>query len=250
MKKLIYLFIFFISSITFSFNISPDGFGKRFDNMGGFQEYTLNNNSGKTIRYRFKILPGDKDKSMHKFIKFQPKYMTIKSGESKKLKIFAQAPKNTPIGDYNFYLAVESVTIPGIINSKKGSVTTDATVGINVHIEMLGWVGDLPAKLKLKDYKVYEKDGKVRFKGNMVNYTKKRFVRYMMEIIGNSGERVTIYGGVLPANKNKNFDVPLSKFKRKNDIWKIEVRETLDRNLIETIKLWGEEIWKKLYYFL
>ncbi len=237
MKKLIYILIFLLSTISFSFNISPDGFGKRFDDIGGFQEYTLENNTGKTIRYRFKVLPGDKGKSMHQWIEYEPKYMTIKNGESKKLKLFAKAPEGTPVGDYNFYLAVESVTIPGILNSKEGAVTTGATIGINVHIEMLGWVGDLPAKLKLDEYKIYEKDGKVRMKGVVNNHTEKRFVRYLVDIIGNRGERATIYGGVLPAKKTKNFDVALPEFKKKGDVWKIEVRETLDRNLIQTIKL-------------
>lgn len=237
MKNLLYLLIFILYTQSFSFNISPDGFGKRFDGIGGFQEYILKNNTGKTIRYRFKIIPGSKDKSMHKWIEFEPKYMTIKNGESKKLKLFAKAPEGTPIGDYNFYLGAESVTIPGIINSKEGSVTTGATIGININIEMLGWVGNLPAKLKLDNYKIYEKKGKVNIKGNVNNHTEKRFVRYIIEVIGNKGERTTIYGGVLPAKTNQNFDIELPDFKKKSDIWKIEVRETLDRTLLQTIKL-------------
>lgn len=237
MKKLILILILTLSTLSLAFSISPDGFGKRFDDVGGFQEYTFENKTGKTIRYRFNIHPGDDGKSMHQWIDYEPKYMTIKSGESKKLKLFAKAPEGTPVGDYNFYLGVESVTIPGILNSKEGSVTTGTTVGINVVIEMLGWVGDLPAKLKLENYSIYEENGKVKIKGLVDNHTEKRFVRYMIEIIGKRGERSTIYGGVLPAKKTKTFDVALPKFKKKGDIWKIEVRETLDRNLLQTIKL-------------
>lgn len=238
MKKIFLAITIFLLSLTsYAFNISPDGFGKRFDGIGDFQEYTFKNNTGMTVRYRFKVLPGKEGKSMHKWIEFQPKYMTIKNGESKKLKLFAKAPKGTPIGDYNFYLGVESVTIPGVLNPKDGVISTGATVGINVSIEMLGWVGDLPAKLKLEKYNFYTKDNQVFFKGTVINHTKKRFVRYMMEIIGAYGERETIYGGVLPANATKEFDIPLPKFKKKSDIWKIEVRETLDRNLIQTITL-------------
>lgn len=238
MKKILLIInLFLLSFTTFSFNMSPDGFGKRFDGIGDYQEYTFKNNTGSTIRYRFKIHPGKEGKSMHKWIEFQPKYMTIKNGESKNLKLFAKAPTGTPIGDYNFYLGVESVTIPGVLNPKDGVISTGATVGINVSVEMLGWVGDLPAQLKLEKYNFYNKDNQVFFKGKVINHTKKRFVRYMMEIIGTKGERETVYGGVLPSKGIKEFNIPLPKFKKKSDIWKIEVRETLDRNLIQTIKL-------------
>lgn len=239
MKKLyILLLLFFINILAYSFHISPDGFGKRIDGDGGFQEYTFENKTGKTIRYRFAILPGrNPEKSMDKWIEFEPKFMTIKNGESKKLKLYAKSPKDAKIGDYSFYLAVNSVTVPGIVEGKEGAITTGTTVGINMHIEMLGWVGDLPAKLKLEKYEFYEKDGKVHFKGFINNRTEKRFVRYMIEVTGNRGEKATIYGGVLPALQTKSFDIPLEQFKKKGDVWKIEVKETLDRNLLQTIKL-------------
>ncbi|SJZ72113.1 hypothetical protein SAMN02745174_01384 [Cetobacterium ceti] len=237
-KLLLFIFTLCLYSFSFSFHISPDGFGKRIDGDGGFQEYTFENKTGKTIRYRFAILPGrNPEKSMDKWIEFEPKFMTIKNGESKKLKLYAKSPPEAKIGDYSFYLAVNSVTIPGILEGKEGEVTTGSTVGINMHIEMLGWVGDLPAKLKLEKYNFYEKDEKVYFKGFVNNHTEKRFVRYMIEVIGNHGERATLYGGVLPSKHTKSFDVHLPQFKKKSDIWKIEVRETLDRNLLQTLKL-------------
>lgn len=239
MRKIVLsIFILLISIISFGFHISPDGFGKRIDNDEGFQEYTFKNMTGKTIRYKFAVLPGkNPEKSMDKWIEFEPKYMTIKEGESKKLKLYAKSPEGAKEGDYNFYLAVNSVTVPGVLDEKKESVVAGTTVGINMNIEMLGWVGDLPAKLKLEKYEIYEKDGKVMFKGFVNNHTEKRFVRYMIEVIGNRGEKATLLGGVLPAKKTNEFDVEIPQFKKKSDVWKIEVRETLDRNLIQTIKL-------------
>ncbi|MGL4910002.1 MAG: hypothetical protein ACRCZR_00925 [Cetobacterium sp.] len=234
-KYLMILLTLIMTTISYAFHISPDGFGKRFDE-GAMQEYTFKNNTGKTVRYRFKILPGSNGRSMHDWIEFEPKFMTIKDSESKKLKVFAKSPDGTPIGDYNFYLNVETVTLPNTIgNTKEGTAAAGSTVGLSLNIEMIGWVGDLPAQLKLEKYELKEKNGVLYLNGFVNNRTEKRFVRYMIDIIGNNGQRETFYGGVVGAKKTRNINVPLPKFKKKSDIWKLEVRETLDRNLIQTI---------------
>lgn len=234
-KYLIIILTLILSTISLAFYISPDGFGKRVDE-GAMQEYTFKNNTGKTIRYRFKIHPGKEGKSMHEWIEFEPKYMTIKNAESKKLKLFVKSPEGTPVGDYNFYLGVESVTFPNTLQpTKDGTAAAGSTVGISINIEMLGWVGDLPAQLKLEKYDFYEKNGTLHMKGFVNNKTPQRFVRYMINIIGNNGTRETFYGGVVNAKDTRNIDIPLPKFKKKSDIWKLEVRETLDQNLLQTI---------------
>ena len=161
--------------------------------------------------------------------------MIIKNSESKKLKIFVKSPKDTPVGDYNFYLGVESVTLPNTLQSTKDGAVAGSTVGISINIEMLGWVGDLPAQLELEKYDFYKKNEVLYMKGFINNKTSQRFVRYMIDIIGNNGNRETFYGGVISARNTQNIDIPLPKFKNKDDIWKIEVRETLDRNLLQTI---------------
>ncbi len=238
MKKYLIILLLTISTLSLAFHISPDGFGKRIDE-GAMQEYTLKNNTGKTIRYRFKIHPGNDGKKMHEWIEFEPKVMTIKDGESKKLKLFAKSPENTPLGLYWFFLGVETIVLPPNFSetSTEGTTLVGSAVGINMNIEMAGWVGDLPAQLKLEKYEFYEKDGVVRMKGLVNNTTPLRAVRYMIEITDNSGVRESFYGGVINAKTTKNIDVALPKFKKKGSIWKIEVRETLDRNLLQTINL-------------
>lgn len=234
-RYLIIIFTILLSSIAWAFHISPDGFGKRVDE-GAMQEYTFKNNTGKTIRYRFKMLPGTKGRSMHEWIEFEPKVMTIKNAESKKLKVFVKSPPGTPVGDYNFYMNVETVPLPNIVgNTKEGTAAAGSTVGLSVNIEMIGWVGDLPAQLKMEKYDFYTKDNTLHLKAFINNRTEKRFVRYMLDIVGNNGQRETFYGGVVPAKNSRNIDIPLPKFKKKSDLWKIEVRETLDRNLLQTI---------------
>ncbi|MGL5918306.1 MAG: hypothetical protein ACRCYM_03575 [Cetobacterium sp.] len=234
-KYLIIVLTIMMNTFALAFHISPDGFGKRVDE-GAVQEYTFKNNTGKTIRYRFKMLPGKDGKSMHEWIEFEPKVMTIKNNESKKLKVFVKSPAGTPIGDYNFYLNVETVTLPNTIgNTKEGTAAAGSTVGLSLNIEMIGWVGDLPAQLKLEKYELKETNGVLHLKGFVNNRTEKRFVRYMIDIIGNNGQRETFYGGVVGAKKTRDINVPLPKFKKKSDIWKLEVRETLDRNLLQTI---------------
>ncbi|MGL5313151.1 hypothetical protein [Cetobacterium sp.] len=235
MKKYILILIIMLNTLASAFHISPDGFGKRVDE-GAMQEYTFKNNSGKTVRYRFKMLPGKDGRSMHEWIEFEPKVMTIKNAESKKLKVFVKSPPGTPIGDYNFYMNVETVTLPNTIgNTKEGTAAAGSTVGLSINIEMIGWVGDLPAQLKLEKYDFHTKDGILHLKGFVNNRTENRFVRYMLDVIGNNGQRETFYGGVITAKNSRNIEVPLPKFKKKSDIWKIEVRETLDRNLLQTI---------------
>lgn len=237
-KYLIIILTLILTTVTWSFHISPDGFGRRIDE-GGFQEYTLKNNTGKVIRYRFKILPGNSDKTMHEWIEFEPKVMTIKDGESKKLKLFAKSPPNTPVGLYWFFLGIETIVLPPDLPEvhEEESTFAGSAVGININIEMGGLVGDLPAQLKLEKYEFYEKDGVVRMKGLVNNVTPLRAVRYMIEITDNSGVRENFYGGVINAKTTRNIDIPLPKFKKKGSIWKIEVRETLDRNLLQTINL-------------
>lgn len=53
-KFIISFFLILFNTISWAFNMSPDGFGKRVD-QGAMQEYTFENNTGKTIRYRFKL---------------------------------------------------------------------------------------------------------------------------------------------------------------------------------------------------
>ncbi|MGL4652733.1 hypothetical protein [Cetobacterium sp.] len=235
MKKYILILIIMLSTLSSAFYISPDGFGKRVDE-GAVQEYTFKNDTGKTVRYRFKMLPGSDGRSMHEWIEFEPKVMTIKNAESKKLKVFVKSPPGTPVGDYNFYMNVETVTLPNTLgNTKEGTAAAGSTVGLSINIEMIGWVGDLPAQLKLEKYEFETKEGILHLKGFVNNRTEKRFVRYMLDIIGNNGQRETFYGGVVNAKDSRNINVPLPKFKKKSDIWKIEVKETLDRNLLQTI---------------
>ncbi|WP_418963913.1 hypothetical protein [Cetobacterium sp.] len=236
-KFIISFFLILFNTISWAFNMSPDGFGKRVD-QGAMQEYTFENNTGKTIRYRFKINPGTKGKSMHEWIEFEPKNMTIKNKESKKLKIFVKSPKGTPEGDYNFYLGVETINVPTTVSTTKDkSVGAGATVGLAINVEMLGWVGELPAQLNLENYSFYEKSGMLYMKGVINNKTPKRFVKYMIDITNNNGIRETFFGGVINAKEIRNIEIPLPKFKKKNEIWKIEVKETLDRNLLQSIIL-------------
>lgn len=239
MKKTIMLILtLIISMVSFSFHMSPDDFGKRFDNGDGHQEYTFKNETGKTIRYRFEVLPGrNPETSMHEWIEFEPKNMTIKNGESKKLKVFAKAPEGTPEGGYSFYLAANSVTVPQEVEGKEDTVSAGATIGINMNVEMLGWVGDLPAKLKLEFHKITEEDGKVKLQGFVKNTTEKRYVNYIIEVIGKRGQRETLIGGVLTAGKDHEFEVVLPQFAKKNEIWKIEVMEAQSRNLLHSITL-------------
>lgn len=235
MKKFIFLFfIFFISREGFSFNMSPDGFEKRIDGNGNFQEYTFKNNTGKTIRYRIKVHPGKNGKSMHKWIEYQPKFMTIKNGESKNLKLFIKSPKGTPIGDYHFYLGIENIIVPSILKDQNSGIGISTTVGLSISIEMLGWVGDLPAKLKLENYKFYKKNNQVYIKGRIKNLTKDRFVKFSMDITNDLNITESIPFGVILEKETKDFNILLPSFKKINNIWKIQLKEKSSNIIIKS----------------
>lgn len=236
MKKNIIIFLVFILNFTlYAFHMSPDGFQKRID-TGASQEYTFINNTGRPVRYKFDVLPGDSNKSMHEWIQFEPKYLNIDAGESKKLKVFAKSPKDTPIGEYNFFLNIQTLPIPNKIKiTETGDVSTAPRIGFSVNVEMIGWVGDLPADLNFSNLKLYKDQDILKVKGLVNNKTKKRSVRYMIDIIGKNRTRETFYGGVVEASTSQEIIFNLNKFKNKSDIWKIEVKETLSKNLLQTI---------------
>ncbi|MGL5620983.1 hypothetical protein, partial [Cetobacterium sp.] len=196
------------------------------------------NNTGKPVRYKFDILPGTKNKTMHEWIQFEPKYLYIENGESKKLKISVKSPEKTPVGEYNFFLNIKTIPIPNKIQvSKEGTITGSPRVGFSINVEMIGWIGDLPAQLKLENFKIIEEKNTLKLKGKIVNSTEQRSVRYKIEVIGKNQTREIFYGSALSALDSENITINLSKFNSRDDLWKIEVKEILSENLLQTITL-------------
>lgn len=240
MKKIIFLILMIFSINIFGFQISPDYFEQRFDGEGAFQEYTLKNESSGTIRYRFNALPAaTKEKNMADWVTIQPKNMILKPGESKQIKVFAKAPEGTPIGDYAFYLAVESITIPELLKTDKENQSLEVknSMGINISIQMFGWVGNLPAKVKVDGLNIYEKDKELYIKGSIKNETPKRFVNYKIRAISPRGMYENVYSGLLLSGKSHSFDTKMQFMKKKGDIEKIVVIEVPGEKVVETIAI-------------
>ncbi|MGL4861586.1 MAG: hypothetical protein ACRC3I_03295 [Cetobacterium sp.] len=236
-KHFISTLIFLFNFSLFAFNMSPDSFQKRID-LGASQEYIFRNNTGRPVRYVFDILPGNINKSMHEWVQFEPKYLNIEDGKSKKLKISVKSPQEIPIGEYNFFLNVKTIPIPNKIEvSKEGNISGAPRIGFSINIEMIGWIGDLPAQLKLEKFIISEETNTLKLKGTVRNQTEKRSVRYKIEVIGKNQTRETFYGGTLNALSDEDIIINLNKFKNKNDLWKIEVREILSEKLLQTITI-------------
>lgn len=241
MKKIITLiFTLTIALNLFAFEITPNYFGQRLDNGTAFQEYTISNKTNHIVRYRFSALPSKiKEKSMDKWVVFQPRYMSIKPGESRCLKIFANSPSNAQIGEYAFYTYIESITIPDFIfdEEKKTTIVAGTQFRINIAIQMFAWVGNLPPKVDLCNYKVYKKNGRLHIKGTLKNLTKKRFVQYRVTAYGKNSSQV-VDGGFIFIDQNKNFDTLLSdNFSNITDLTKIEVIEFPSQNILKVVKL-------------
>lgn len=156
-KNSLILIFFIVSLVTFSFQMSPISFEKRIDKGQGFKEFYFPNTGNKTIRYKFTPLPGSAHRGdMSKWVELYPKILTIKPEQTGVLKVFVQAPKETPEGEYGFLL--DSLPIEVLDKDEQSKdIKAASAVKIRAAIELVGYVGDIKPILKLEKYKVSSK---------------------------------------------------------------------------------------------
>ncbi|MGL6118922.1 MAG: hypothetical protein ACRC0V_00290 [Fusobacteriaceae bacterium] len=222
---LIFLIIF---STTLSFHIAPTFFEKRIDAGGGYQEFTFYNNSTKTQRFKVAALPGTGkyDGDMDKWVEFSPKIITIKPKSQNILKVYVKAPKNLEEGEYSTFLNFKSVPLPDLNRDDGKSVAAAASIGLNVNVEVIGYVGDLKPKLQITNLNVTEnKDGKAVVSFKVKNNTPKRGVWYNIDVMrGNESSESTEKGRIA---KNSSDEITLTmKDMKKNDVVGVRLRDS------------------------
>lgn len=239
MRRL-YLFVttfLLIISTTFSFHITPTFFEKRIDGSGGYEEYVLKNNTNETVRYKIEFLPGlGKFGHMDKWVEYNPKIITIKPQSQSTLKVYIKAPKGTTEGEYSTLLNAKTIPVPKL-EKQPNEVAAAARLGLNISVEIVGYVGDLAANLEITNLKINEdKEGKAIVIFDVKNNTLKRGVYYSVEVLESNGNFETTEKGRVGVGKTDKVKITLDKMKKK-DIVGVRIRETETRREITNKKL-------------
>ncbi|MCX3066798.1 hypothetical protein OQE61_04745 [Cetobacterium somerae] len=226
-----------IISTTFSFHITPTFFEKRIDGSGGYEEYVLKNNTNETVRYKIEFLPGlGKFGHMDKWVEYNPKIITIKPQSQSTLKVYIKAPKGTTEGEYSTLLNAKTIPVPKL-EKQPNEVAAAARLGLNINVEIVGYVGDLVANLEITNLKVNEdKEGKAIVIFDVKNNTLKRGVYYSVEVLESNGNFETTEKGRVGVGKTDKVKITLDKMK-KRDIVGVRIRETATRREITNKKL-------------
>lgn len=226
MKKKIITLFFMIFVTTFTFNVTPTFFEKRLDAEGGYQEYVLKNNSDSTIRYKVSVLPGlGKLPSMDQWVEYSPKVITVKPKSESILKVYIKSPKGTPEGEYSALLNMKTINLPKMPKDDGQTVAATTRLGIDVSLEISGYVGDFPSKLEILNLKMVEnKDKKNVLTFNVKNKTQKRGVYYTIDVIGKNGTYVSLEKGRIKPDGDDEVKITLNEAK-KSDIVGVSLRD-------------------------
>lgn len=225
--KGVFLFLV-IFKFSFSFHIAPTFFEKRMDAGGGYQEFILYNNSDKTQRFKVTALPGTGryNGDMDKWIEFNPKIVTIKPKSQSALKVYAKSPKGTLEGEYSTFLNFRSVPVPDITRDDGKTVAAAASIGLNVNIEVIGYVGDLKANLDITNLKVTEnKEGQAVVSFKVKNNTLKRGVWYNIDVMTGNESHESVEKGRIGIGKTDEITLTMKNMK-KRDVVGVRLRDS------------------------
>ncbi|MGL4903815.1 fimbria/pilus periplasmic chaperone [Cetobacterium sp.] len=240
MKKIYVYFIAFILvfSTTFSFHIAPTFFEKRIDGPGGYQEFTLYNNTTHTQRFKveFHESSGNFKGSSHTWTEYSPKIVTIKPKSQSIVKVFMKAPKETLEGEYSTYINFKTIPVPELKDEKDNVIQAANKLMLNVSLEIVGYVGNLKPNLEIKDLKVKsgeEAENQVEFK--VLNKTLKRGIYMTVRVVENNENFESYEIGRVGANSERDVTITLKNIKKSN-VKGIQIIETTS----------GDELIKKV----
>lgn len=209
LKKHIRKFIFGVSLIiatatSFSMSIGPVYFNQRIDGAGGYQEYTIDNDTYNTKRYKIQVTPNTTDKKLYqemaKWIEVYPKVLTIKPKSSQKVKVLIKAAPNTKPGEYRFILSPTPIVVPTLENKKSDSKLAAVGIKAPLHFSMglnayVGTLGDIHKdliidKLKYKDGLKISLDNKLKREVALDIIVTSKKTRYRDVLRVKAGEKI------------------------------------------------------------
>lgn len=201
MKKIILFFLICYMNAFCYINIYPLSFDQRIDGMGAIEDYTLINNTDKTLKYLVGI-EKDKDKfDMTQWCEIYPKAVVLKSGEKKNIKLYIHSPVGSNVGEYSTILNVKELEVP---NGK--NFQSKLKVFTNLKLKIYGYVGDLESSIITENLEVFKGQSKEELKvyGKLKNKSLRR-VKLDIVLKGESGEECLISECRL--RKNEELDM-------------------------------------------
>lgn len=119
MRYFIVLYFFIMNCIAYSYiNIIPTSFEKNIT-KGATEDFYLSNRTDMVKKYRIYTEDIPDKKSMTDWVEVYPKSIQLKPWEQKLVKVYVEAPKNAPTGDYYSTIVFKEVDIPKIRNTNK-----------------------------------------------------------------------------------------------------------------------------------
>jgi hypothetical protein len=218
---------------SFGFKLAPDFFDKRVDGKGSSQEITFWNDSTETVRYRVYVESSEeKNFDMAKWVEIYPQIITLKPKSTGKVRLFAKAPQEQPIGEYQFYFGIRTLSLP---KTNSESQESQISLPINLKIKMYGYNGEIPQDVALKNYHFVKEGDEIKFKGNFINDTKNISIKSKI-ILSGKGMTESFRTGRIKEG-TFDFDIPLQKFKNPNNIEEILILDEMTNKRIQRIKL-------------
>lgn len=244
-KKIILITLFAIFSVSsYAFKIDHITFNQRMDSEdGGYSESTVYNTSLHRRRYKINILKGDINDGSS-YIQVYPRILTLEPKSKGIIKIFAKAPRASKIGEYNFKLQFQPISIPTLTKAKNGEISGTSNVTISPVIPMKGYIGEInfTKAIKFEDIKVTKnpKGEGVLVSGKLSNESFTG-IDFAAEAYGKNNY---LYGSTYVADlekniKNKIIVLEFPKINKVEDLKKIVFYRTPTevREVIKEIKL-------------
>jgi hypothetical protein len=172
LKKLIIFFILTFKTFAYM-QVAPVIFDKRIDKEGAAQEFYITNPTAKEVGYRLYKEKSDNGLDMTPYMEFYPKSLKLKPGQSEKVRVYIEAPKEAKQGEYTAIMGIKEINIPGIEKKGNGSVI----IYTDLKLELAGYVGDLKPKLQIDDLEL--KNNELSFKISNIGEIRTKVEAYL-----------------------------------------------------------------------
>lgn len=168
-KLLVLLSIMCYSIVSYCFELSPYGFDKRIDTGEGYQEFNFYNSTTSINRYKIEVFSNGKKNDISKYVTVYPKVVTVKPLGKTTVKVYVQAPKSLPNGEYGFMFGARSVPIPYLNKAEKGRVAPEISMKTAVNLEMMAYVGEVGNIFNMSNQKIVKNNGKRYYTATLTN---------------------------------------------------------------------------------
>lgn len=233
-----------LSSLTFSYGIQPMYFEKDISSGRGYSEISILN-TNKRQRGRYKISIGessDPKEDISSFVEIYPKVLNVMPESKGLLKVFVNLPKELKKDEYSFMLQVIPITIP-VVNGGNKDISASMNMKLAMNVEMYGHYGEanqeeIEKGIRLENYKIYEKDGKVYLKGTLINDLWYGIVP-SIRVESEKGARIESKEVVrLKKNGGKiDFNYVLKNFDKKNEVARIIIYDLINYKPLKEFKI-------------